>query len=1201
SWQFGDYAYAHSRWMEGDEARAQVEFWRQRLAGSPPVLTLPHDRPRPAEQRFRGAGPRHELSAALYDRLREASRRAGVTLFATMLAAYDVLLWRWSGQADLNIGTGIANRRAGETHELMGMFVNSVVVRTRVDPALPFAELARRVHAEALAAAENQEIPFETVVEALRPGRSLGHNPLYQAMFSFHDSPVPEMRLPGVEMEAEVGLSNGSSKFDLDVVAIPRAEQRVGLGRTGEADGITLIWEHNTDLFDAATMEAMFRQYRTLLEAVAADPERRVGSLELLDRADRRRVLAEWNPAPAAGAETPVHRRVEAQAARMPDAAAIVHGGTRISYGELNRRANRLAHYLREVGVGPDVRVALCLERSAELTIAVLAVLKAGGAYVPLDPAYPPGRLEMMLADSGAAVLVTQARTRSAAVPPLSVGVVDLDEARAEIELARDADPEGGAGPENLAYVVYTSGSTGIPKGVGIEHRALAAYVDGAIQAYGLGAGDRLLQFHSISFDPAAEEIFATLGSGAALVPLADALAEPGAFWETCRREGVTILDLPTAVWHTLVPHVEGDPDALPATLRLAVIGGERALPEAVAAWRRASGGRVRLLNSYGPTETTIGATLWEAPADADAPVVLIGRPMPGCRAYVLDEAMRPLPPGVPGELFVGGEQVARGYLGRAGTTAERFVPDAFSSVPGARAYRTGDRARWRADGTLEYMGRLDAQVKVRGYRVEPGEVEAVLRAHPGVAGCAVVPRDGAGGVQLVGYAVPREGAAATADELRAHLRRHLPEHMVPGALVLLDALPLTPNGKVDRDALPEPWGEASSEDQVAPRTPVEEVLAAIWGEVLGRERVGANENFFALGGHSLLATRVISRIRAALGAEVPVRALFEAPTVAELAARIEAGRRDGAAPLQPVVPVPRDGPLPLSFAQERLWFLHRMDPASAAYSMRTALRLSGALEVPALERALGEVVRRHEALRTTFAEVEGAAVQVIHPFAGFALPVHDLSALPEGEREAEALRRAAAEGARPFDLVAEPPFRASLLRLGEDDHRLLITLHHIASDGWSTGVLARELSALYAAYRDGRESPLADLPVQVADDAAWQREQLRGDALARPLAWWRERLAGAPALLELPTDRPRPARVSFRGRSLHLRLDPALSAAADAFSRRRGVTLYMTLLAAYHAQLHLYSGEEDIIVGGVTDLRRRPELEHVVGYFLNT
>jgi amino acid adenylation domain-containing protein len=1194
-WQFADYAYAQRRWLEGDEARAQVEFWRARLAGSPPMLTLPLDRPRPAEQHFRGAAPRYELSAALYGRLRDASRRSGVTLFGTMMAAYHVLLWRWSGQADLSIGTGIANRRAGETHDLIGMFVNAVVVRSRVDEDLPFAEFARRVHAEALAAAENQEVPFETVVEALRPDRSLGHNPLFQAMFSFHDAPIPELSLPGMEVEVTPALSNGSSKFDLDVVAIPRAEQRVGQGHTGDADGITLVWEHNSDLFEAATMEAMANQYRTLLEAVAGDPERRVGSLELMDGAERSRVLEAWNPAAAKGpAALSVHRAVEAQAARTPGAAAIVSAGRETGYRELNARANRLAHHLRTLGVGPEVRVGVCLERSAELVVAVLAVLKAGGAYVPLDPAYPADRLAFMLADSGAAVLVAHGPTLAAVAAQPDVRLLDLDAASAAIAAERDDDPAGGAEPGNLAYVIYTSGSTGTPKGVGVEHRALAAYVAGAAREYGLGAGDRVLQYHSVSFDPAAEEIFATLASGAALVPLADALAEPAILWELCRREGVTVLDLPTAVWHTLVPHLGTDPAALPATLRLLVMGGERALPGAVAAWWRVAGERVRLLNSYGPTETTIGATLWDAAeaAGAEEPVVLIGRPVPDCRVYVLDGEMKPVPPGVPGELCVGGVQVARGYLGRPAGTAERFVPDPFGPRAGARLYRTGDRGRWRPDGTLEYLGRVDEQVKIRGFRIEPGEIEGVLRRHAGVSACAVVAREDVPGEQrLVAYVV---GGAAP-EALREHLRRTLPEYMVPAAIVPLERLPLTPNGKLDRRALPAPDFASDDTAYAAPRTPVEEVLAEIWAGVLPVERVGVNDNFFALGGHSLLATRVASRVRELLGVELRVRAIFEGPTVAGLADAVEALRRAAIPAPAPIVSAGRERPLPLSFAQERLWFLDRLEQGSALYNLRIPLRLEGELDVPALERALGEIVRRHDVLRTTLAEAGGTPVQEVAPFSGFALPVEEV---PGADA---ALRRASAEGERPFDLETGPLFRALLLRLAPADHLLTLTMHHAVGDGWSTGVLLRELSTLYAAYREGGDSPLAELAVQYADYAAWQREQLRGPVLERELAFWKERLSGAPALLELPTDHPRPAVQRHRGAREPVLVAAGLREALEALARREGATLYMVLLGAFQLLLGRYAGSDDVVVGTPIAGRTRAEVEPLIGLFVNT
>ncbi|HYR11357.1 MAG TPA: condensation domain-containing protein, partial [Longimicrobium sp.] len=576
---------------------------------------------------------------------------------------------------------------------------------------------------------------------------------------------------------------------------------------------------------------------------------------------------------------------------------------------------------------------------------------------------------------------------------------------------------------------------------------------------------------------------------------------------------------------------------------------------------------------------------------------VPIGRPVANTRLYALDARGEPVPVGVAGELYVGGAQVTRGYLGRPGLTAERFVPDPFSTEGGARLYRTGDRARWQADGAIEYLGRLDFQVKVRGFRIELGEIEAVLRQHESVADCVVMARAGTGETRLVAYVVGGVEAA----ELRAHLRESLPEYMLPSAFVFLDALPLTPNGKLDRKALPAPEYAANADRYVGPRTPVEEVLAGIWAEVLRLERVGVEESFFELGGHSLLATRVVSRVRDVFAIELPLRALFEGPTVAELAVRVEEMRRAELPVLPPMVPTERTGALPLSFAQERLWFLDRMEPGSATYNILAARRLGGALDEAALERALGEIVRRHEALRTVFAEVDGSAMQVVAPFGGFALRVEDLSGLGEADREAAVRRRAGEEARRGFDLSAGPLFRPALLRLGTEDHVLLLSMHHIVSDGWSMGVLFRELSALYAAYREGGESPLAELAVQYADYAVWQREQLAGEVLERQLAYWKERLAGAPELLELPTDHPRPAVQTFRGAHERIELPLELLERLQRLGRSEGATLYMVLLSAFQVLLSKYAGSEDIVVGSPIAGRTRREVEELIGFFVNT
>ncbi|HLL47748.1 MAG TPA: amino acid adenylation domain-containing protein, partial [Longimicrobiaceae bacterium] len=762
--------------------------------------------------------------------------------------------------------------------------------------------------------------------------------------------------------------------------------------------------------------------------------------------------------------------------------------------------------------------------------------------------------------------------------------------------LAREpADaPRSGASAENLAYIVYTSGSTGRPKGVMVGHGHVVQLVV-ETDYVRLGPGDRVAQASNASFDALAFETWGALLNGAALVGIGrDELLAPAALRRVLREEGITTLYQTTALLNQLSRE---QPDVF-APVREVLFGGQAVDPDGV---RRVlcAGGPRRLLHMYGPTETTAWCSWQEVEEVPEgALTVAVGRPTGNQRIYVLDPALQPTPLGVPGEAYVGGAGVVRGYLDRPGLTAERFLPDPFAAGPGARMYRTGDRLRWRADGTLEFIGRLDEQVKIRGFRIEPGEIEAVLTALPEVEEARVVVReDEPGEKRLVAYVV----GEVDAGELRARLRRSLPEYMVPAAFVALERLPLTPTGKLDRRALPAPERGGAGERYVAPRTPAEEVLAGIWAEVLGVERVGTAENFFDLGGHSLLATRVVARAQAALEVELPLRALFEAPTVAGLAQRVEGLRREGQPTLPPVVRVERTGALPLSFAQERLWFLDRLQPGSPLYNVPAALGLSGALDVEALGRALGEIVRRHEALRTVFHEADGGPVQVVAPFRGFALPVEDLSRLEEGERVAAAERSVAEGAARPFDLREGPLFRASLLRLAGEEHVLLLCMHHVVSDGWSMGVLFGELSALYAAYREGRPSPLPELGVQYADYAVWQRAHLSDEILERQLAYWRERLADAPALLELPIDHPRPPVPANRGSHESVDLPGELLARLRALGRREGATLYMTLLAASQVLLARYAGSEDVVVGSPIAGRTRGETEGLIGFFVNT
>ncbi|MEW5925955.1 MAG: amino acid adenylation domain-containing protein [Gemmatimonadota bacterium] len=1186
--QYADYAAWQREQLRGEALDRQLGWWRERLAGAPELLELPTDHPRPAAQTFRGAAEPVGLSGELLERLQALARREGTTLYMTLLGAFQALLSRYGGGEDVVVGSPVAGRTRREVEGLIGFFVNTLALRTDLSGDPTFRETLRRVREVTLGAYEHQEVPFEKLVAELRPERSLGHSPLVQAMLTLRDAGVAEDALPGLRtqwMDAQLE----SAKFDLSlsVAATPR-------GLLGE-----LIYA--TDLFERGTALRMLGHLGRVLEQVAGDAEVRLSALELLGEAERAQVLEAWNRTEA---EYPpdrcVHQLFEEQAARTPGSVAVVFREETLSYAELGARAGRLARRLRRLGVGPEARVGICLERSPEMVVAVLAVLGAGGAYVPLDPAFPAERLGLMAADSGIAVLLTQEKLRGL-LPGFAGEAVVLDgpEGLASDEEAlshsRTFALPHSPSPDNLAYVIYTSGSTGAPKGVLVTHRGLANYLAWFDRVVLGPDGFALPLVSRLGFDAHVRQLFPPLLRGEPVRVLPEeTVADPDALLDALAAHGRVSFGGVPSLWSAVLERVRSGARARPEGLVAVLLGGE-ALPPELAERTFAVFPEVALWNHYGPTEATVNTTA--ARVRPGEPVSL-GRPVGNVRVYLLDAHGSPVPVGVPGEAHVGGPGVARGYLGRPDATAEKFVPDPFAAEPGARMYRTGDRLRWRADGGLEFVGRVDAQVKVRGFRIEPGEIQAVLRRHGGVDDCAVVVReDGPGEKRLVAYVVGRAGA----DELRAHLRGSLPDYMVPAAFVMLDSLPLTPNGKLDRGALPAPDRAADADRYVEPRTAAEEVVAGIWAEVLGLETVGVEDDFFALGGHSLLATRVVSRVREAFGTELPLRALFEAPTVAGLAERVEGLRRAGEPILPPVVPTDRTGPLPLSFAQERLWFLHRMDPASSVYNLPAALRLGGALDVEALGRALGEIVRRHEALRTVFVEAEGSPVQAVAPFGGFALPVEDLSRLEEGARAAAARRSVAEGAARPFDLGEGPLFRASLLRLAEEEHVLLLCMHHVVSDGWSMGVLFGELSALYAAYRQERPSPLPELPVQYPDYAVWQRRHLSGETVERQLACWRERLADAPALLELPTDCPRPPVPAYEGSNDSVDLPGELLARLKALGRREGATLYMTLLAASQALLSKYAGSEDVVVGSPIAGRTRGETEGLIGFFVNT
>ncbi|GHF24638.1 hypothetical protein GCM10010218_01500 [Streptomyces mashuensis] len=1130
----------------GREPSPHVEFWRERLTGVVPV-ELPLDRRRPVVRSTETAGHTFDVPAATARAVRALADARGTGLLEVLTAAVQALLARYSGQDDIAVGT--VSPRTGHT----------VVLRGHVDVQAPFGELVDGLAGTVRDAFAHDGLSFAELTEALAPQQDTSITPFVQTMVVLREQDGPQAEFDPLDLSVEF---------------------------TETGTGLTALVRYSTALFDADTVARLAGHLTVLLAGAAAGPGAPVAALPMLTDAEYDRVVREWN---ATARDVPTGTFPElfaAHVAARPGAVAVVDEHAEVTYAELDAQANRIAHRLRELGAGRDVLVGLCVERGAPMIAGLLGIMKAGAAYLPLDPGYPADRLAYMLQDSGARLVVTQEALRGR-LPDTGATLVDLDRDRAELDALPGTAPEVAVVPEDLAYAIYTSGSTGRPKGVLVSHAGIGNLAAVQAEAFGAGPGSRVLQFASASFDAAFWEICMGLLTGATLVMGSKEVMLPGEpLAAYAERHGVTHATL-TPATVAVLPEGRG----LPAGATL-VVAGEASTGDLVARW---SAGR-RMVNAYGPTETTVCATM-SAPLSSAA-VPPIGTPIANTRVYVLDGALRPVPAGVRGELYVAGAGLARGYHGRAGLTAERFVADPFGR-PGSRMYRTGDVARWNADGTLEYLGRADDQVKVRGFRIELGEIEAALDAHPDVAQAVVVPHN----TNLLAYVSPAGTARPTPAALREHLAAALPEYMVPAAVVVLDALPLTPNGKVDRRALPAPGSAqetagADTSSHVAPRDAVEETIAGVFAEVLGAERIGVHDDFFALGGNSILSVRAVSRLRKALGLKLSPRALFDAPTVAELAASVSSVEQAGETSI-PVVP--RDGELPMSYGQQRLWFLEDFDPGNAGYHTAVGLRLTGDLDAAALRGAVGDLVARHESLRTTFGVVAGRGVQVVHPALEPRWTELDLTGVAAEQREDRLRALLRAELARPYDLQAGPLVRVLLAALTEGEHVLVLGMHHIVTDGWSMGVVSRELGELYAARVEGRAARLPKPGVQYADFAAWQRGRLDDSALlGRQLDWWRERLAGV-APLELPTDRPRPAVRSTAGAEYVFEVPAATVAGARALAGERGATLFMVLTAAVKAVFARWSGQDDIAVGTASSGRGAKELEQLVGFLVNT
>ena len=1189
--QYADYAVWQRDWLTGDVLDQQLAYWQEQLAGAPTVLELPTDKPRPPVQSYRGATLVFSFSRELTAKLHALSRREVATLYMMILSAVEVLLYRYSGQQQMLIGMPIANRTRLQVEKLIGFFVNQLVVKGEVRGDQKFIDLLRHVREVVLGAYTNQDVPFERVVETLNPERDMSRSPLFQVVFSWQNAPSSRLKLENIEL-SPVEIEHKAVRYDIELV-LWEDEGRI----FGHID-------YDTDLYEEATIRRMSRHLTQLLESITNDPNQYISNLDLLEDSEKRQ-LAQWNQTLVDyPQDVCIHELLETQAKQTPDATAVVSEGVSLTYSELNGRANQLAHHLRSFGIGPDSIVALRVAPSLEMVIGMLGILKSGAAYLPIDPGLPPERVNYLLDDTRAQVLLTQS------------GLAQLDYDAAPLVISLDADwdtiarqstaePAVALSPDNLAYVIYTSGSTGKPKGVLLPHRGLVNHNLYCVERYGLKSGDRVLQFASIGFDVAAEEIFPTLLSGATLV-LWPKRRSSGfdALLELIEDESISVLNLPAAYWHEWVADLDRTREQVPDNLRLLIVGSDKVISEHLSQWQKLLWHDVQVLNAYGLTEATITSTIYEPSASVHSHLLPIGRPIANSQIHLLDKTLNPVPIGFPGELYIGGDGLARGYLNQTERTAERFIPDPFSTIAGARLYRTGDLARYLPDGNLEILGRADEQVKIRGFRIEPGEIESVLLQYEGVIESVVVVReDEPGNKHLVAYLVADPEATLEIKELRAYLREHLPEYMMPARFQLLERLPLTTNGKVDRQALPAP--DTSHHELTGHEhmnwTPTQEMLEGIWGEVLGLDQVGLDDNFFELGGHSLLATQSSSRVQEAFGVEFSLHNFFETPVFRDMAELLEETHRSGhGVKPAPLVRMKKDQAVPLSYAQQRLWFLDQLEPGNPFYNCPGAARLKGQLDVEVLERSINEVIRRHESLRTTFPAIDGQPRQVIADEMYVYLTVEDLSYLAPNEAEAEAERYIAEEAQQPFDLVLGPLLSVRLLRLGVDDHIVTFTMHHIIADGWSTGVLVREIGTLYEAFSTGKSSPLPELPIQYSDYALWQREWLSGEVLERQLNYWKDHLAGAPPLLALPTDQPRPEEQTFRGARLPVVVDDELSESLRGLSRRKGVTMFMTLFAAFNVVLSYYSGSEDLVVS--TDLanRDRIETEGLIGFFVN-
>ena len=1190
--EYGDFAHWQHQQLAVDKFRQQLNYWEQQLADILPQMELSYLEDKDnGELGFQPGIVPLSVSTDVTGKLKQLSQKSGTTLFTTLLTAFAILLSRYTNQEDLVVGTAIANRTSSQINTLIGAFVNTLGLRIQVDRNPTFNELLNKVQKVVLEAYAHSEVPFVQVIEALKIDRKLGNNSFLQVMLTLETIAKEQLKLPGVTTtELELNKPTAGATFDLNLIL-----QETNSELQGKL-------QYNANLFNEEIIKGICKNFQTLLANIVESPNQKISNLSILSTLEREQLLGKE----IIRIESKfgcLHEWFEAQVEKTPSSVALKFVGEQLTYQELNEQANQLAHYLQNLGVKPETKVGICIERSLEMVVGILGILKAGGAYVPLDPSNPRERLNYILEDSQVQVLVTNSQLSNI-----------LDGKNVVVYLDREADKiaqyprnnlVSGVGGDNLAYIIYTSGSTGKPKGVLIEHQHVIQFFKAAEACYKFDQRDVWTLFHSKAFDFSVWELWGGLLYGGCVVVVSSQVSQDSeAFYNLLVTEQVSVLNQTPSAFYQLMQVDEYSKLREKLSLRLVFIAGEALSFPLLQPWFERHGDELpQLANLYGVTETTVFATIRPLQkADLKTTASFIGEPMPNSQIYLLDKYQQPVPIGVVGEIYIGGGSVARGYWQRPELTQERFLPNFFSNRPEDRLYKTGDLGRYLPNGEFEYKGRIDSQVKIRGFRIELGEIQARLGEHQAVRECVVLAYgDEPNNKRLVAYIVPEKSLEADIQDIRHYLNQKLPEYMIPSAFVVLEKFPLTSNGKVDSRALPIPEHSTTRLESnfVAPSTPTAEILANLWGSILNIKQVGIYDNFFELGGHSLLATQVISRVRTTFQVELPLRRLFELPTVAQLSDAIDVELQKGIGlSLPPIISVKRENNLPLSWAQQRLWFLHQLESESSGYTIPFPLKMSGKLNVKALEEALQRIVQRHEVLRTRFQVVNNQPVQVIVPDLTLTLPVVDLQHLSNPWEELE--KQAISFGKQPFDLSLDAVIRVQIWQLGEQEHVLLVLIHHIAGDGWSLGVFIKELSAHYQAIINGTPSKLPELSIQYSDFAVWQRQWLKGEVLDYHLNYWQQQLANAPNSLELPTDYPRPAMQSFRGAREYFQLDKNLTQQLKQLSQKAGTTLFMTLLAAFVVLMSRMSNQTDIVIGSPIANRNRQETEPLIGFFVN-